>query len=110
MKPVHIFIQIFQSSGKNGFELNLYDDHYCRYFEKKSSSGHLNLSDNFRNKTWEFRTGFGRWKSMPMYWSQNRFLKFLQEWEHIKLNLSAIMIFLNKLITDDNLNQNFSEL
>ena len=36
-------------SGKNGFGIELrYDDHYCRYFEKKPSKWTLELSDNFK--------------------------------------------------------------
>jgi hypothetical protein len=35
------------SQGQNGIEL-YYDDHYCRYFEKKSSMWTLELSDSFR--------------------------------------------------------------
>jgi hypothetical protein len=34
------------SSGKNGIEL-FYDDHYCRYFELKTSGWTLELSDSF---------------------------------------------------------------
>ena len=35
------------SPGKNGIEF-FYDDHYCKYFEKKPSSWTLELSDSFR--------------------------------------------------------------
>ena len=36
-------------SGQDGFAIELnYDDHYCRYFEKKASVWTLELSDNFR--------------------------------------------------------------
>ena len=37
------------ASGKDGFAIEFnYDDHYCRYFEKKPSIWTLELSDNFR--------------------------------------------------------------
>jgi hypothetical protein len=36
-------------SGKDGFGIDLcYDDHYCKYFEKKTSAWTLEFSDTFR--------------------------------------------------------------
>jgi hypothetical protein len=38
-------------SGENAFSLELnYDDHYCKYFERKPSRWTLELSDEFRKK------------------------------------------------------------
>ena len=38
-------------SGKDGFGIEFsYDDHYCKYFEKKPSKWTLEFSDNFRQK------------------------------------------------------------
>jgi hypothetical protein len=49
-------------SGENAFSLELnYDDHYCKYFERKPSRWTLELSDEFRN-----------WKRMLWFMSTGR--------------------------------------
>jgi hypothetical protein len=42
---------LISDSGKDGFKIDFsYDDHYCKFFEKKSSKWTLELSDGLREK------------------------------------------------------------